>query len=37
MDWHKKINAPAFSFTQMNESKQDYAYSEVWIPVKENR
>ena len=24
----------AFSFTKMNEYKEDYAYSEIWIPVK---
>ncbi len=28
-------NAPTFSFTKMNENK-DYAYSEVWIPVREH-
>jgi AraC family transcriptional regulator len=28
------INAPNFSFTKMNEHKKDYAYSEVWVPVK---
>lgn len=28
------INAPAFSFTKMNEHKKDYAYSEVWTPVR---
>ena len=28
------INAPTFSFTKMNEHRKDYAYSEVWIPVK---
>jgi AraC family transcriptional regulator len=30
------INAPAFSFTKMDEHKKDYAYSEVWIPVQRN-
>lgn len=24
----------SFSFTKMNEYKEDYAYSEIWIPVK---
>lgn len=24
----------SFSFTKMNEQKENYAYSEVWIPVK---
>lgn len=28
------INVPAFSFTKMDKDKKDYAYSEVWIPVK---
>ena len=27
-------NAPAFSFTKMDEQKNDYAYSEIWIPVR---
>ncbi|MGM7724342.1 AraC family transcriptional regulator [Metabacillus sp. Hm71] len=31
---YEVINAPAFSFTKMNEHKKDYAYSEVWIPVR---
>ena len=30
---YEVINAPAFSFTKMDEHKKDYAYSEVWIPV----
>ena len=28
------INAPIFSFTKMDKDKKDYAYSEVWIPVR---
>lgn len=28
------INAPTFSFTKMNDLKEAYAYSEVWIPVR---
>lgn len=28
------INAPSFSFTKMNEHKNNYAYSEVWVPVQ---
>src|SRR5690554_6124867 len=28
------INAPTFSFTKMDKERSDYAYSEVWIPVK---
>lgn len=32
---YEVIDAPSFSFTKMNENKKDYAYSEVWIPVRE--
>lgn len=28
------VNAPTFSFTKMDEHRQDHAYSEVWIPVR---
>lgn len=28
------INAPSFSFTKMDKDKKNYAYSEVWIPVR---
>ncbi|EHI99972.1 transcriptional regulator, AraC family [Clostridium sp. DL-VIII] len=28
------INVPTFSFTKMDKDKKDYAYSEVWIPVR---
>jgi len=31
---YEVINAPAFSFTKMDKAKKDYAYSEVWIPVR---
>ncbi|MFS0673414.1 AraC family transcriptional regulator [Ornithinibacillus sp. 179-J 7C1 HS] len=31
---YEVVNAPSFSFTKMDEHKKDYAYSEVWIPVK---
>lgn len=31
---YEVINAPTFSFTKMNEHKKDYAYSEVWVPVR---
>lgn len=30
---YEVINAPTFSFTKMDECKEGYAYSEVWIPV----
>lgn len=28
------INAPSFSFTQMDENKEGFAYSEIWLPVR---
>jgi len=28
------IQAPTFSFTKMEANKKDYAYSEIWIPVR---
>ncbi len=31
---YEVINAPSFSFTKMNQHKDAYAYSEVWIPVR---
>ncbi|MDL2324412.1 AraC family transcriptional regulator [Ruminococcaceae bacterium OttesenSCG-928-A16] len=31
---YELIDAPGFSFTKMDESKMDYAYSEVWTPVR---
>lgn len=31
---YEVINAPAFSFTKMDNLKKDYAYSEVWMPVR---
>lgn len=31
---YEVINVPTFSFTKMDEKLKDYAYSEVWIPVK---
>ncbi len=31
---YEVIKAPSFSFTKMDKNKKDYAYSEVWIPVK---
>jgi AraC family transcriptional regulator len=31
---YEVINAPSFSFTKMDEHKENYAYSEVWIPVR---
>lgn len=31
---YEVINVPNFSFTKMDKDKKDYAYSEVWVPVK---
>lgn len=31
---YEVINAPSFSFTKMDKEKKDYAYSEIWIPVR---
>lgn len=31
---YEVINAPSFSFTKMDKHKKDYAYSEVWTPVR---
>lgn len=31
---YEVINAPSFSFTKMDKGKKDYAYSEIWIPVR---
>ncbi|WP_019227088.1 AraC family transcriptional regulator [Sedimentibacter sp. B4] len=31
---YEVINVPTFSYTKMDEKLKDYAYSEVWIPVK---
>jgi AraC family transcriptional regulator len=31
---YEVINAPTFSFTKMDKHKKDYAYSEIWIPVR---
>ncbi len=31
---YEVINAPTFSFTIMDEQKNNYAYSEVWTPVR---
>jgi AraC family transcriptional regulator len=31
---YEVINVPTFSFTKMDKDKENYAYSEVWIPVR---
>lgn len=33
---YEVINVPSFSFTKMDQDQKDYAYSEVWIPVRKN-
>lgn len=32
---YEAVQLPAFSFTIMDDEKEDYAYSEIWTPVKE--
>lgn len=32
---YELVDAPTFSFTIMDDEKESYAYSEIWIPVKE--
>lgn len=32
---YEVIDYPSFSFTKMDNKKKEYAYSEIWIPVKE--
>ena len=34
---YEVIQAPGFSFTKMNKKKENYAYSEVWMPVRKKR
>jgi AraC family transcriptional regulator len=31
---YEVINTPTFSFTKMDKHKKDYAYSEVWVPIR---
>lgn len=31
---YEVIQAPTFSFTKMDKHKKDYAYSEIWLPVR---
>ena len=31
---YEVIQAPSFSFTKVDPQKKDYAYSEVWIPIR---
>lgn len=34
---YEVLNAPSFSFTRMDGERKEYAYSEVWAPVKKVR
>lgn len=34
---YEVINAPAFSFTKIDKDRKDYAYSEIWIPVRNDK
>lgn len=34
---YELINAPTFSFSKMQEQKKDYAYSEIWLPVRKKK
>lgn len=34
---YEVINLPAFSFTKMDPQKENYAYSEVWTPVRKKK
>lgn len=34
---YEVIHAPEFSFTKMGEEKENYAYSEVWMPVQKKK
>ena len=34
---YEVINIPAFSFSKMDKHKKDYAYSEVWTPVRKKK
>ncbi len=33
---YELVDAPSFSFSIMDDEKENYAYSEIWIPVKEH-
>jgi AraC family transcriptional regulator len=34
---YEVLDMPSFSFTKMDEEKQNYAYSEIWLPVQKKR
>lgn len=34
---YEVIQAPGFSFSRMDKEKENYAYSEVWMPVRKKR
>lgn len=34
---YEVINAPSFSFTRMDQQRENYAYSEIWIPIRKRQ
>lgn len=34
---YEVVSLPTFSFTNMDKAKPDYAYSEVWVPVRQRQ
>ena len=34
---YEVVQLPGFSFTKMDEEKENYAYSEIWMPVRKKR
>ncbi len=34
---YEVVQLPRFSFTKMDEEKENYAYSEIWMPVRKKR
>lgn len=34
---YERVDLPSFSFTKMDEEIENYAYSEIWIPIQKNK
>lgn len=34
---YEQIDLPSFSFAKMDDEREDYAYSEIWVPVQKNK
>lgn len=34
---YEVVQLPGFSFTKMDEEKENYAYSEIWMPIRKKR